>query len=292
MVVHSPAKFEVVSTAATTVAPALQQPLPQTTSAGHPAPTSVSTSGTGSIPASVLAAAGDGNLLLDADEAWNAGGAHGGAVQRTGRDNLFGANVNSGARFDTGRTGDASTGLDESDRIPAAGSVPGRSAPPPEQLNPFTPAWFAQMIESAVTAAATAVAASSSQRPPSDPSLPRRLNERKIPDFWEDRPEFWFRIFDAHLLHFAPSEQKSFDTLLPLLTPAARAVVHAVIRTPGQSPYTRAREALIRHFGRTPRQLAREMRDARQMGERLPSCLLYTSPSPRDLSTSRMPSSA
>ena len=32
--------------------------------------------------------------------------------------------------------------------------------------------------------------------------------------------------------------------------------------------------------------------DSRRLADRLNDCLLYTSPSPRDLSTSRMPSSA
>ena len=135
------------------------------------------------------------------------------------------------------------------------------------------------MISAAATAAATAVASSSSSSSTANPgpaalsaaAPPRRLNERKVPDFWEDRPEFWFRIFDAHLAHFSLSEQRCFDALLPLLTPAARSTVHSVIRTPGTTPYTKAREALMRHFGRTPRQLAREMRDTRVLGGRLPS---------------------
>ena len=45
----------------------------------------------------------------------------------------------------------------------------------------------------------------------------------------------------------------------------------AIVRSPGSSPYSKAREALIRHFGKTPRQLAREFRDARSLGDRLPS---------------------
>ena len=55
-------------------------------------------------------------------------------------------------------------------------------------------------------------------------------------------------------------------------TPAARAVLHSVIRTPGPRPYTKSRAALLRHFGRTPRQLARDLRDGnRSIGEKLPS---------------------
>ena len=152
----------------------------------------------------------------------------------------------------------------------------GMAAPRSDAPNPFTPEWFEHLIGAAVTAAATAVATASSSAPRPSPRdaagvAPRRLNDRKVPDFWEDRPEFWFRIFDAHLAHFSPSEKRCFDALLPLLTPAARSVVHSVIRTPGRAPYSQAREALLRHFGRTPRQLAREAREARSLGDKLPS---------------------
>ena len=157
-------------------------------------------------------------------------------------------------------------------------SVVSDVTPPPNSdlppgLNPFTPEWFAKIIGAAASAAASAAVSSAMRPTPAVPSLttPRRLNERKIPDFWEDRPEFWFQIFDAHLGHFNPSERQCFDTLLPLLTAAARAQVHAVIRTPGLQPYTKARQVLLRHFGRTPRQMAREMRDARSLGDKLPS---------------------
>ena len=148
--------------------------------------------------------------------------------------------------------------------------------PPPAGLNPFTPEWFAQIIGAAAAAAGAAATAATTAAtratPPSgSAAAPRRLNDRKVPDFWEDRPEFWFRIFDAHLSHFKPSERRCFDALLPLLTPAARSVVHSVIRTPAAAPYSRARDALLRHFGRTPRQLAREAREARSLGDKLPS---------------------
>ena len=176
----------------------------------------------------------------------------------------------------------------EEDKISLAGSISDVTPPPnlgqPPQLNPFTPEWFAQLVGTAASAAASAavqaMSTSSGQAPgsaaaaPPPAAVPRRLNERKIPDFWEDRPEFWFRIFDAHLAHFSPSERRCFDTLLPLLTPAARATVHSLISSPVDSPYTKAREALLRHFGRTPRQLARELRDTRSLGDKLPSELL------------------
>ena len=160
----------------------------------------------------------------------------------------------------------------DGDDIRNAGQVPPTM---PSGLNPFTPEWFAQIIGAAATAAATAVATANASQPSprSAPpgAAPRRLNDRKVPDFWEDRPEFWFRIFDAHLAHFNPTEKRCFDALLPLLTPAARSVVHAVIGSPGASPHSRARDALLRHFGQTPRQKAREAREARSLGDKLPS---------------------
>ena len=119
--------------------------------------------------------------------------------------------------------------LEDADRISVASSPEAR--PPPHAgnlppLNPFTPEWFEKIINAAATTAATAAATAAiagSSRPPAastpspvDSSAPRRLNDRKVPDFWEDRPEFWFRIFDAHLAHFNPTETRSFDALLPL----------------------------------------------------------------------------
>ena len=164
-----------------------------------------------------------------------------------------------------------------SDVTPPPPSTDLPSATGNPQLNPFTPEWFAQIIGAAASAAATAAVRADRPRNPAPVPVPaaapppRQLNERKIPDFWEDKPDFWFRIFDAHLAHFTPSEQRCFDTLLPLLTPAARAVVHTVIRAPGNAPYSRARDSLLRHFGQTPQQQARECREARSLGDKLPT---------------------
>ena len=52
---------------------------------------------------------------------------------------------------------------------------------------------------------------------------------------------------------------------------------------------------LIRKSGKDPKEVYRELRDIGITDismEVVGTCLLYTSPSPRDLSTSRMPSSA
>ena len=61
------------------------------------------------------------------------------------------------------------------------------------------PPWLAQVINAAVTAAATAVAALPQQSAAPRSSLaPTKLSDRKVPDFWESKPEECFRIFDAH----------------------------------------------------------------------------------------------
>ena len=103
---------------------------------------------------------------------------------------------------------------------------------------------------------------------------PTKLSDRKVPDFWESKPEEWFRIFDAHLAFFRPSEEASFNTLLPLLTPAALSKMTPILRVPGHDPYTRAKAALLKHFAKTPRDLARELRELRSLGDNTPSEIL------------------
>ena len=137
------------------------------------------------------------------------------------------------------------------------------------------PPWLAQVINAAVTAAATAVAALP-QRPaaPRSSLAPTKLSDRKVPDFWESKPEEWFRIFDAHLAFFNPSEEACFNTLLPLLTPAALSKMTPILRVPGRLPYTNAKTTLLKHFAKTPRDLVRELRELRSLGDSTPSEIL------------------
>ena len=113
---------------------------------------------------------------------------------------------------------DRHTSAADDDKISVADSVHGvpPSATDLPQLNPFTPEWFTQVIGAAASAAATAAATADvagaarlpAPNPIPNPLVPRRLNDRKVPDFWEDRLEFWFQIFDAHLNHFRPSDPR------------------------------------------------------------------------------------
>ena len=145
-----------------------------------------------------------------------------------------------------------------------------------DEMPAAPPPWLSQVINAAVTAAAAAVTAMP-QRPaaPSRSSMaPTKLSDRKVPDFWESKPEEWFRIFDAHLAFFKPSQEASFNTLLPLLTPAALSRMTPILRVPGRTPYTAAKAALLKHFAKTPRDLARELRDLRSLGDNTPSEIL------------------
>ena len=112
------------------------------------------------------------------------------------------------------------------------------------------PPWLSQVINAAVTAAATAVAALPQRSaPPSRPSMaPTKLSDRKVPDFWESKPEEWFRILDAHLAFFTPTEEANFNTLLPLLTPAALPKMTPILRVRGRNPYSQAKKTLLKHF--------------------------------------------
>ena len=103
---------------------------------------------------------------------------------------------------------------------------------------------------------------------------PTKLSDRKVPDFWESKPEEWFRIFDAHLAFFSPTEEASFNTLLPLLTPSALSKMTPILRVQGRTPYTTAKATLLKHFAKTPRDLARELRELRTLGDNTPSEIL------------------
>ena len=47
-----------------------------------------------------------------------------------------------------------------------------------------------------------------------------------------------------------------------------------ILRVPGRQPYTRAKATLLKHFAKTPRNLARELRDLRFLGDNTPSEIL------------------
>ena len=296
MVVHTPTKLEVLRQTAAERRAASEGEVPPSVAAAAAAAAADAGAPTTEDQAALQADLLDDRMDRPADDplslefaAWNGVAPPGSQIEtqaeiETERGQGINSNVTTRKKLaDTAAGGQARSAAQaaDDDKISVVSDVTPPPPPPPAApsgLNPFTPEWFAQMIGAAASAAATAAAKAvvnapnPTPAPPATPaSAPRRLNERKIPDFWEDKPDFWFRIFDAHLAHFSPSEMKCFDALLPLLTPAARTMVHSIIRTPGRTPYSKARQVLLRHFGRTPHQLAREFRETRSLGDRLPS---------------------
>ena len=247
MVVHSPDAFEAKKAAAAAAVRAREVGAAVGGAATGAAddtgvPPSVLAAGPNPVlPATSVTPAEEADLLGDEDQAivhdFGAWGddrsstradVHGGGEKE--KDDISVSAGRRGQRLTDGLTSPA-----DDDKISVAGSIHGNSTPAADQLNPFTPEWFAQIIGAATKAAATAAATAVAAAPrhaaatgTSNPAVPRRLNDRKVPDFWEDRPEFWFKIFDAHLAHFNPTEKVCFDALLPLLTPAARSTVNSV----------------------------------------------------------------
>ena len=143
-------------------------------------------------------------------------------------------------------------------------------------------------------------AAQPSAPPPSSTlsATPHAAEKIKTPKFWTEEPVAWFRVFEDHLPHPFPSQAACFDRLLAYLPALGVSKLWAMISAPPLDAYSRAKDILLRFYVKTERERAEELREFRSLGDRSPSdaleyiCLLYTSPSPRDLSTSRMPSSA
>ena len=223
MVVHSPDKFEVQRAAqAQASAAATAAQLQAARQAAEP-------QASGGVPPSVLGAgtaspdlASEEADLLGGDEVADFDAWDGDKPPARTHIEVHAASEQDVSSNVTIRRHKRATGLtNEEDKISLADSVADDLPPPVRdgagagagpgalpQLNPFTPEWFAQLVGAAATAAATAVATANQKAPapaPLNPAAPRSLNDRKVPDFWEDRPEFWFRIFDAHLFHFKPS---------------------------------------------------------------------------------------
>ena len=76
------------------------------------------------------------------------------------------------------------------------------------------------------------------------PHRPQGVDRKLIPQFWENRPAAWFRIFEVHV----PNEgMKRFDYLLSFLSSTALNQIDSIVDAPTQQPYKDAKEALLSH---------------------------------------------
>ena len=185
-----------------------------------------------------------------------------------------------GANTNTNTTGPASSGTTK-------GGARGKDikAPPPAHQPPvlqLTQEMFQQTVAAAVTAALTAtqgVAAAASSTPAavanvSPPSTVVPRKEKKLADFWTSRPTMWFRLFDGQF-PATMTEDIRFNALLNHLPSQALPFVDHILRAPGQTPFTRAKNCLVKHYEVSPRDRARTLRTLSSLGDRTPSEMLY-----------------
>ena len=84
----------------------------------------------------------------------------------------------------------------------------------------------------------------------------------------------WFRLFDGQF-PATMSEDIRFNALLNHLPSTALPFVDHILRAPGQTPFTRAKNCLVKHYEVSPRDRARTLRTLSSLGDRTPSEMLY-----------------
>ena len=126
------------------------------------------------------------------------------------------------------------------------------------------------MLATALARAPPGVAAVDGAAVP--PALPREPRDRRVPDFWEQAPAAWFRILDRHFTTSAGrqnlTEAHKFDLLLPLLQGPAVKLVLRLVHNPPDNVFTVAKDTLVRHFSKTPEDMAAELHGLSSFGER------------------------
>ena len=103
------------------------------------------------------------------------------------------------------------------------------------------------------------------------PALRRDVRDRRVPDFWEQAPAAWFWILDRHFTTVGQgnlSETHKFDLLLPLLQGPAVTLILRLVNNPPADVYTVAKDTLIRHFSKTPEDMAAELHGLTSFGDR------------------------
>ena len=96
------------------------------------------------------------------------------------------------------------------------------------------------------------------------------LRDRKVPDFWDESPKAWFKIFDDHLATANPplAEGPKFSLLLPLLKGKAVKLVSRLVESPPNNAYTAAKELLLLHFARSSEEMIAELHGLSSLGDR------------------------
>ena len=136
------------------------------------------------------------------------------------------------------------------------------------------PGMIATALAGAPAPAAAAVAAGGAGGAAANAALLRPsakdLRDRKVPDFWDESPKAWFKIFDDHLDTADPplAEGPKFSLLLPLLKGKAVKMISRLVESPPANAYTAAKELLLLHFGRSSEEMIAELHGLSSLGDR------------------------
>lgn len=94
----------------------------------------------------------------------------------------------------------------------------------------------------------------------------------KLPEFWTTMPNIWFsRIESQFNLKGITQEQTRFDHLMTQVTEQMAVKVIDVIENPGEAPYTKLKNALIKAYELDEEQKIRELLRDSDLGDRKPS---------------------
>ena len=97
----------------------------------------------------------------------------------------------------------------------------------------------------------------------------------RLPPFWPERPSLWFAQAEAQFeLAGVTIERTKFSHIISQLDHRYAAEVEDIITTPGDQPYKKLKEELIRGLSTSKEQRVRQLLTHEEMGDRKPSQFL------------------
>lgn len=97
----------------------------------------------------------------------------------------------------------------------------------------------------------------------------------RLPPFWPDRPALWFAQAEAQFeLAGITAERTKYSHIISQLDHRYAAEVEDLITSPGEQPYQRLKEELVRRLSTSKEQRVRQLLTHEEMGDRKPSQFL------------------
>ena len=98
---------------------------------------------------------------------------------------------------------------------------------------------------------------------------------RKMAEFWENRPQMWFEMLEAQFQEAGLTGQKPmFRAVLQLLPAKVVELVPDLLANPPTQCYDSIKSALIKHFQKTPVEFMEEMLAIDSLGDKNPTQML------------------